>query len=257
MKIHHLRNATIILEAAGEKILVDPMLGGKGTLPPFSFLRNRLALNPTVPLPANAPEILSSVTAGLITHCQRGHKDHLDGEGVSFLASRGIPVYATPDDAKYLSRRGIKAKSLPFSVSSGFFGGTILPVPATHGHGWIGKLMGPGVGYVIRFPGEPGLYLSGDTVLTDRVRQVLRDEKPGVAVVHAGGARLDVGAPILMTVDEVLEFIRLSPGIVVANHLEALNHCPTTRQRLRSRVESAGLASRVMIPADGESVGPL
>jgi len=55
-------------------------------------------------------------------------------------------------------------------------------------------------------------------------------------------------------VDEVLEFPRLAPGTVVATHLEALNHCPTTRVELRSELDRAGLSSRVRIPEDGESV---
>ena len=84
MKIHHLRSATLIVEAAGHRILVDPMLADKGTLPPFSFLRQSYKWNPTVPLPPQAEKLLPTVTAGLITHCQRGHLDHLDGKGLSF-----------------------------------------------------------------------------------------------------------------------------------------------------------------------------
>ena len=67
-------------------------------------------------------------------------------------------------------------------------------------------------------------------------------------------SRLDVGRPILMDLDEILEFVRLAPGAVVATHMEALNHCPTTREDLRVAVEHAGLAHRVRIPRDGEVV---
>ncbi len=254
MKIHHLRNATIIVEAAGVRILVDPMLSDAGGIPPFSFLRHSPKWNPTVPLPPQAEKLLPMVTTGLITHCQRGHKDHLDGDGISFLVNNHIPVFCSAHDANYLKGKGLRVTGLPPGRPSPFLGGTILPVPATHGHGWIGSVMGAGVGYVIRLPGEPSLYLSGDTVLTGSVKETLRQERPDVAVVHAGGAQLDVGRPILMTIDEILEFIRLSPGAVVATHLEALNHCPVTRAELSARIESAGLASRVQIPADGESV---
>ena len=37
-----------------------------------------------------------------------------------------------------------------------------------------------------------------------------------------------------------------------ANHLEALDHCPTTRDALRKRIADEGLSSRVHIPSDGE-----
>ena len=35
MNIHHIRNATAILDYGGKKFLIDPMLAEKGTLPPF------------------------------------------------------------------------------------------------------------------------------------------------------------------------------------------------------------------------------
>ncbi len=41
---------------------------------------------------------------------------------------------------------------------------------------------------------------------------------------------------------------------VIANHLEALNHCPTTRVELRNWLESEGLSGKVPIPRDGETI---
>ena len=41
MNIQQVRNATIIVEYGGKKILVDPMLGKKGSMPPFPFSRNQ------------------------------------------------------------------------------------------------------------------------------------------------------------------------------------------------------------------------
>lgn len=35
MNIHHIRNATAILDYGGKKFLIDPMLAEKGTLPPL------------------------------------------------------------------------------------------------------------------------------------------------------------------------------------------------------------------------------
>jgi hypothetical protein len=49
-----------------------------------------------------------------------------------------------------------------------------------------------------------------------------------------------------------LEFIRRSPGIVIANHLEALNHCPVTRDELQAAVAQAGFTAKTRVPKDGE-----
>jgi len=44
MKIQQIRNDTILIAYTGKKILVDPMLSGKGTLPAL-FHQKRGALN--------------------------------------------------------------------------------------------------------------------------------------------------------------------------------------------------------------------
>jgi L-ascorbate metabolism protein UlaG (beta-lactamase superfamily) len=36
MKIHHLRNATFVIESGDHYILIDPMLSQKGELPSFT-----------------------------------------------------------------------------------------------------------------------------------------------------------------------------------------------------------------------------
>ena len=107
MQIHFIRNATLIIYAGSQHILVDPMLGPKGFLPPCAFFRHRPRCNPTVPLPPNAKPVLETITAGLVTHCRRGHFDHLDWAGWYLLAQQQAPVYCNYLDETYLQRRGI------------------------------------------------------------------------------------------------------------------------------------------------------
>jgi L-ascorbate metabolism protein UlaG (beta-lactamase superfamily) len=114
--------------------------------------------------------------------------------------------------------------------------------------------MGCGVGFVIRLPGEPSLYLSGDTVLTPAVTATLEQEKPSVSVVHAGGAQLDIGKPILMPLAEVRRFAELAPKDVVAIHLEALNHCQATRAQIRELAKGPRIGTRLHVPNDGEAL---
>ena len=68
----------------------------------------------------------------------------------------------------------------------------------------------------------------------------------------AGRARLDIGQPLLMNEKDLLEFIDLAPGLVVANHLEALNHCPVTREGLRALLKDRGWTQKALLPEDGE-----
>jgi len=135
-----------------------------------------------------------------------------------------------------------------------FLSGQIRTVPCTHGRGMVGMLMEHGVGYFIEVPGEPSLYVSGDTILTDPVRQFVARVQPHVSLIPAGGARFDLGGDIIMGMDEAIEFTRISRGMVVANHLEALSHCPVTRAELRAVAVRSGVGERLRIPEDGETV---
>ena len=252
MQVHFIRNATLIIRAGPQHILVDPMLGPKGSLPPLALLRHRPRRNPTVPLPPNAESALETITAGLITHCRQGHLDHLDRAGWHLLAQQQVPVYCNCLDEAYLQRRGVMTIPLQPNQRQEFLGGSIVAFETAHGHGVIGKLMGPGLGYLIELPDEPSIYISGDTVLTPIVRRVLTDLRPDVAVLNAGSASLDIGRPILMPMTEMLEFTHLASGTVIAIHLEALNHCSVTRAQFWQAVTQAGLAHKVRILADGE-----
>jgi L-ascorbate metabolism protein UlaG (beta-lactamase superfamily) len=249
----------MVVEVGERTLLVDPMLGGQGTIPPFTLFRYRPKWNPLVDLPPEAEALLEKVEACLVTHSRAlnirllQHMDHLDPAGEKFLRSTGAPVGCVDRDADYLRRSGLDIEwAFPPQVEMPFLEGTVKAVPAVHGYGWIHRFMANGVGFLVRFPGEPSLYISGDTVLTDEVRRVLVEDKPDVAIVAAGRARLDFGRPLLMNEEDLLEFIGLAPGLVVANHLEALNHCPVTREGLRTLVKDKGWEQKVLVPDDGE-----
>jgi L-ascorbate metabolism protein UlaG (beta-lactamase superfamily) len=254
MLITQLRNATIVVHTGRYNILVDPMFARKNALPPLRLLDGARLRNPMVELPESADAALADVTHCLITHCQKGHFDHLDRAGKQWLRERQVPVICTPHDSAYLRQRGLNVQ--PLAADHGeaqpFLGGAIRTVRCTHGHGLVGAVMEHGVGYLIEMPGEPSLYLAGDTVLSDEVRQFVRRHQPRLCVIPAGGARFDLGGDIIMGMAEAIEFARIAEGIVVANHLEALSHCPVRRDELREAAQRAGLAARLRIPADGE-----
>jgi L-ascorbate metabolism protein UlaG (beta-lactamase superfamily) len=259
MKIHHLRSATFVIESGDNFILIDPMLGEKGSMPPFSVFRFKARKNPTVDLPANAKGLLDKVNQTLLTHSQTfgiralQHGDHLDPAGEKFLIANNVPVTTPSKDKAYLEKYGMTVSNgLEPWKKTPYLGGSITAIPAQHGHGWIHKVMANGCGFFLELPNEPSLYISGDTVLTDDVKKALTELKPDITVVAAGQAQMDVGQPLLMPADEVVEFIRLSPGKVIANHMEALNHCPIDRTTLKKSVVALGMSDKVLIPEDGE-----
>jgi len=125
-------------------------------------------------------------------------------------------------------------------------------IPSRHGRGLLGWMLGPVAGYYLAPEGEPSLYITGDSILTDSVRDAIVRLQPDVIVAPAGAANMGIGGDILFSVDELVELARLAPADIVYNHLEALDHCPTTRTGLRERMRAEGLSDRVHVPEDGE-----
>lgn len=252
MKFHHLRNATLVIETDEHVILVDPMLGKRKTIPPFTLFRYKPKRNPLVALPKNSRDILSKVTHCLITHL---HPDHIDKAGEVFLRRKNIPVTCSIKDEKVLTTRGLNiVQSLNYWEPQEFLNGKITGIPAIHGYGFIAKLMGNVMGFHIELANEKSVYISSDTIFTEHVQKVLVEFKPEIAVVACGTARLDIGQPLLMRMNDILKFVALAPNQVFANHLEALNHCPTTRKELRKALSENDLWDKVSIPEDGENV---
>jgi len=251
-KIHHIRNATMIVETVSDVILVDPMLGEQGSLPPFAFLRHKARRNPTVPLPADTDRLLEKVTHCLITH---RHPDHLDGKGLQFLRKNATPITCSIRDEGILKKKGLNVVSaLTYHQKEGFLGGSIEGIPARHGYGLIAKAMGNVMGFYIQLPNQKSIYLSSDTIYTDAVNTVLKSYRPDISVLACGTAQFDVLKKLFMHEEDLIKFVQNSNGIVIANHLEAINHCPMTRKRLAELMRDNGLSDKMLIPRDGESM---
>ncbi len=247
MQIQQIRNATMLVSLGEHRLLVDPMLAGPGALPGFKVFGGGRRRNPLVPLPPQTEAMLDTVTGVLVTH---EHPDHFDSAARRWITSRGLPVWTNGVDAPSLRRKGLDVHVL----EDGALGMRVEVIRSRHGRGLMGWLMGPVCGYYLAHPDEPSVYITGDTVQTEPVTEAVHRLQPHVVVAPAGAANMGLGGDILLSVDQLVELIRAAPGEVVLNHLEALDHCPTTRAGLRERMRREGLIDRVHIPADGERV---
>ena len=235
MRITLVRSATIIVELAGHRILVDPMLDDVGARPPIEGTRNQVA-NPIVPLPIPAEEVVRSLDAVIVTH---RHRDHLDTRGEELLP-RNVPVFCQPEDEDALRELGVDARAVEDTLT--WDGVAIARTPARHGSGRMAELLAPVSGFVL-----DDLYLAGDTIWYEGVEETIARFAPRVAVVNAGGAEFIEGGLIVMGADDVREVVARVPT-VIAVHMEALNHCFLERAALAAAVPE------VLIPRDGETV---
>jgi L-ascorbate metabolism protein UlaG (beta-lactamase superfamily) len=235
MKITLVRHATLLLELRGRRLLVDPQLDPQDARPPIDNTPSPRR-NPLVPLPMAAEAVVDGVDAVLVTHL---HRDHLD-ETAERLLPRDVPVFCQPEDEAHLRRIGLQAR--PVHESDVWEGIEIHRTGGRHGTGHIAERLAPVSGYVL-----DDLYIAGDTVWCPEVADAIERYRPAVAVVNAGAARFLEGDPIVMTVEDVLEIAARVP-VVVAVHLEAINHCLMTRAELRAEAPS------VRVPDDGQTL---
>jgi len=249
MDLTLLRHATLLAGIGGRRMLVDPMLDPAGARPPIAGTPNERT-NPLVDVPRPPEDIVAGLDAVLVTHL---HQDHLDSSAERLLDPR-LPLACQPPDEATLRERGF-TDPRPVAGGIDLCGVGVARTGGRHGTGEIGERMGPVSGFVLRAPGDPVLYVAGDTIWCDEVEDALAEHDPDVVVVNAGAARFLEGDPITMDADDVIATARAAPrATVVAVHLEAINHCLLGRDELRTAVDAAGVGGRVAIPDDGETL---
>jgi L-ascorbate metabolism protein UlaG (beta-lactamase superfamily) len=228
------RNATLLLELEGRRLLVDPALDDAGARPPVENTEPLLR-NPLAPLPVPAERLVERLDAVLVTHL---HRDHLDSAGARLLP-RNVPVFCQAVDAERLRELGLDAR--PINDELDWEGVRVARVGGRHS---LDPSVEPALGPVSSFLlGD--LYIGSDSVWCEEMAEGLRRWRPPVAVVNAGAARFIGSGPISMTAADVAEVAARVP-VTVAVHLEAMNHCPMTRAELRAAVPAA------LVPEDGE-----
>ena len=244
MQIQLMRHATLLIEYADMRLLVDPMLNDAGAGPPIQNSpepRN----NPLVPLPCPVEQVLDGVQAVLVTHT---HRDHWDDAAIQ-LVPKDLPLFCQPEDAAKMEATHF-VNAAPVHDERHWNRISITRTGGQHGSGEIGKAMAPVSGYVLQSEHEPTIYIAGDTVWCEEVSDAIKHFRPDVIVLNAGGARFLEGDPITMTPDDVIHVCHAAPkATVIAVHMEAINHCLVTRADLERHVRRAGL--HVQIPEDG------
>lgn len=246
-KIQLIRNATMKFTYAGKVFLTDPMLSQKGEIRSFAGIER----NPTVELPIAIEDIIAGVDATIVSHL---HPDHFHkAEKQSFLLSK--PLFCQPEDEKAIELVGFNSVK-PISNSIVWEGIKIIRVGGQHGEGEILSKMGKVSGFVFQATGEPTVYWAGDTIWCEEVAKTLEQFEPDIIITHSGGATIPGFKPILMDAEQTIKILKeASEATVIAIHMEALDHCKTTKKILQAKAQSAGISKpRLIIPENGETI---
>lgn len=243
------RNATLVIDYAGKKILVDPMLSQKGAIDSWAGIQK----NPTVELTIPVEEIVKDIDLVIVTHT---HEDHFDKPASSTL-NKSVELIMQPADKEFFKKEGF----INATVVEGqklWNGITINRVEGKHGSGKVLEMMGKTSGFVLQAKNQPTVYIVGDTIWNEDIKKDIEKFKPDYIIVNSGGALMKdfSDTPIIMNEVQTMALIAASgKAKVIAVHMDALDHCFTTRAILKKKASELKIGQdKLIIPEDGEKL---
>ncbi|MDO7906144.1 MBL fold metallo-hydrolase [Paenibacillus sp. JX-17] len=249
MKVTHIRNATLIVDYADKKFLIDPFLAPKGTYPPFPNAARQDQNNPLVELPMTVEAITQYVDAVILTHL---HLDHFDDAAKNVLPKHIKMFVQNHADADHVEKAGFTNVEV-LQQDTILDGIRMIKTPGEHGRGEILERMGQVCGVILQHSTEPSLYVAGDTVWYEAVKRTLAAHKPDIIVVNGGDNQLNEGGSLVMGKEDIAQVYQATTdSTLVVVHMEAVNHWVLSREELRHFLKSSGMITRVLVPDDGE-----
>ena len=248
--------ATVIIRYGGFTILTDPNFLHAGDHVHLGYgLRSRRLTNPAVEI-----EDFPPLDLVVLSHL---HGDHFDRVAEAKL-DKTLPIVTTPHAARYLEGKGFRPLEglrtwESITVRKGDARLRVTSMPGTHAPGPMRKVLPPVMGSMLEFGEAEGttrlrLYISGDTLLHNRLREIPRRyPEIDLALLHLGGTRV-LGILVTMDAEQGVEALRIiDPRTAVPIHYNDYGVFKSPLEDFKKAVAEAGLEDRVRYLAHGET----
>ncbi len=239
VRITHIGGPTALIEVDGWRLLTDPTFDTPGRRYSFGWGTSSRKLAG----PAIAAADLPPIDAVLLTHDHHG--DNLDTAGRAMLPAVGV-VLTTVPGARRLggNARGLAPWATTRLEASGRPSIEITATPCRHGPPLSHPIVGDVIGFALRWDGQEHgvLWISGDTVLYDGVRQAAHRLEVDTAILHLGGVQFPITGPVRysMTARDAVELCRLiRPRTAIPIHYEGWKHFRQGREAIERVFASA------------------
>jgi L-ascorbate metabolism protein UlaG (beta-lactamase superfamily) len=248
MQIQQIRNSTMRLKIAGKTILTDPVLLPKHGIESFAGIEK----NPIVELPVPAQDVIKDIDLVLVSHI---HQDHFD-DGAKKMLPKDIKIFCQPENEEAIKENDFSDVN-PIDDTIEWENIHITRTPGKHaGNEKWQDILGTVSGFIFKADNEPVVYWAGDTILYDEIENIITSVKPDIILTHSCGAKIGDSGPIVMDAEQTIAVCKLAPkSIIIATHIDALDHGTVTRAELRAYAEKNGISkAQLLIPDDGQTL---
>lgn len=253
-RITHIGGPTALIEAGGWRILTDPTFDPPGKRYFFGWGTTSKKLAG----PSLSPAEVGDIDAVLISH--HHHGDNLDPTGRALLPGWGT-VVTTQKAARHLGAGiGLRPWETTTLQAPGRPTITVTATPCRHGPPGMDPITGPVIGFSLRWEGQEHgeLWITGDTVLYPRLREVPQRLNIGTVVAHLGAVRFAyLTGPFRYSMDgreaaELMSLVR--PTSVIPVHYEGWSHFKQDRPQAEPELAALGDAVHWVDPGESTLV---
>ncbi len=238
MCVTHIGGPTTLIEVGPWRLLTDPTFDAPGRRYPFALGTSSTKMTG----PAIAARDLGEIDAVLLSHDQ--HADNLDDAGRALLPGVRVVVTTQAGAARLQSTantRGLAPWGTTRLEKPGALPIEITATPCRHGPPIGHLLSGDVIGFSLSWEGQQhgAVWLSGDTVLYDGVRQVARRLRIGTAILHLGGVQFPLTGPLRYTLNarEAAELCAaIRPHTAIPIHYEGWSHFHEGRSAINAAI---------------------
>jgi L-ascorbate metabolism protein UlaG (beta-lactamase superfamily) len=244
--ITYIGGPTALIEIGPWRLLTDPTFDPPGKRYFFGWgTVSRKLIGPAIPF-----EDLGPIDAVLLSHDHHG--DNLDPSARTLLPQMGT-ILTTESGARRLggTARGLAPWASTTLEAEGRPPLHVTATPCRHGPPGSHPIVGDVVGFALKWDGQQhgALWISGDTVLYDGVREIARRVDVGAAIVHLGGVTfpwLSANLRYTMTAEQAVELCGLiDPQVILPIHYEGWKHFRQGRAAAERVLSASPLAGRV------------
>ena len=239
-KITFIGHSTLLIEAAGKKVLTDPWYNE----PVYGGIYHRKP--PGIPL-----DQLNDVDVILISHA---HKDHFDEKALGQLNKNALVLLPTDKMAQSVQSLGYsRAEKLEPWAEKTEGGLTITALPAKHP---IYQ-----VGFLVKGE-EKSIYFAGDTRSTPELSAVAEKFKIDVALLPIAGLKMLYLFRVVMGPDEAAQAAKtLNARVIIPIHYDLnlrsmarlmVQQTSESVEKLREAMKTQGCPAELVVLDEGE-----